>query len=341
LLVRYGTDKQGQIVRKAHIYTADEHGILSSQVDPDAVRVIRRLTQRGFSAYIVGGAVRDLLTGRAPKDFDIATDAFPKQICKLIPKSRIIGRRFRIVHVYIYRRSGRKILEVATFRSKHSGSENTLYGPIEEDVWRRDFTINALYYCPLKGILLDYVGGLEDIRQKRLRTLVPVETSLAEDPVRMIRGAKYAVLTEFPLTAAMGTVIKKYGQRLRSCSPERVTEELYKILKSGKSAAIMESLHRLKLLEVVLPQVNQHWRNRGARRAAFSGLQELDRRIIRQPECHRGIMLAHLFKGIYGYSRDLPDSLRMQQMLRADALPLKPSKKELEKAAEYLSGSRI
>ena len=166
MLVRYGTDAQGQIVRKAHIYTADEHGILSSRIDSDAVRIIRRLTQKGYSAYIVGGAVRDLLTGRAPKDFDIATDAFPKQICRFIPKSRIIGRRFRIVHVYFYRRSGRKVLEVATFRSKHSGSENTLYGPIEEDVWRRDFTINALYYCPLKGVLLDYVGGLEDIRQK-------------------------------------------------------------------------------------------------------------------------------------------------------------------------------
>ena len=145
MLVRYSADKNGKPVKKAVIYTNKEHGIQLSKIDPDALYVVSHLRDSGFSGYIVGGAVRDLIVGKTPKDFDIVTDATPSRIKKIFRNSRIIGRRFRLVHVFF----GTKIFEVSTFRSIIDGSVGNSFGSMDEDVLRRDFTLNALYYDPL------------------------------------------------------------------------------------------------------------------------------------------------------------------------------------------------
>lgn len=234
MLFRYGKTSNGTIEKKAHIYTPDEHGIDPRLVGADAVRVIRGLRKEGFQAYVVGGAVRDLLVGRTPNDFDIATNAHPQQIKRIFRSARIIGRRFRLVHVY----SGRDTyIEVSTFRSHSPVAEdgmplpedaNNHFGTMEEDSQRRDFTVNALYYCPIDGQLIDYVGGYEDIRQKRLRTLAKAEASFVEDPVRMIRAVKYASLLDFPIPLPMAGLIRRLRESLLTCSRERVTEEVFR-----------------------------------------------------------------------------------------------------------------
>ena len=162
MLIRYGTDRKGKPVKKAVIYTKNEHGISFDNVDFDAVMIIRRLKDAGFHSYIVGGAVRDLVTGNSPKDFDIVTDATPSRIKRIFRNSRIIGRRFRIVHIVC----GPKIFEVSTFRSNAEGSVGNDFGSMDEDVMRRDFTMNALYYDPIQEQVIDYVGGMRDIKKE-------------------------------------------------------------------------------------------------------------------------------------------------------------------------------
>jgi poly(A) polymerase len=345
LLARYGTSPDGKPVKKADIYTAEEHGIDLRWIDRDARRIISRLKKAGHKAYIVGGAVRDLLTGKKPKDFDIATDAVPRRIRKLFRHSRVIGRRFRIVHVYVPRGTERKIFEVATFRSGSSDAGNNVYGAMEEDVWRRDFTLNALFYCPEDQIIIDYAGGVRDIKERRLRTLAPTEDSFLEDPVRMIRGLKYSVYTGFPLPAAVTAVIKRHRRELASCSAPRLTEEVYKILASGHAADIFVQAFRLGLLEVFLPSLDRHLRDlgrRGGETALLEALGALDERIRsgRTPEPSRGAMLSYLLRGLMTKwaepqaGEDMEEAL--QQFLREASLPLVPSRREIAQAGRRL-----
>ena len=349
MLARYGTSPDGKPVKKADIYTAPEHGIDLGLIDRDARRIIARLKRAGHKAYIVGGAVRDLLTRQKPKDFDIATDAVPRRIRKLFRDSRVIGRRFRIVHVYIPRGSDRKVFEVTTFRSSGGEGGNNIFGAMEEDVWRRDFTLNALFYCPEDQIIIDYVGGVRDIRERRLRTLAPTELSFVEDPVRMIRGIKYAVYTGFPLPAAITAVIRKHRKELAACSTARLTEELYKILGSGHAAEIFARSLELGLLEVFLPSLDRFLHKSG-RRGAAAALEDtlgaLDGRIRsgRTPEPSRGTMLGYLVKGLsQGWcapqgGADPEESLEL--FLREALLPLVPSRREITVAARRLLASR-
>ena len=188
MLIRYGTDKNGDFIKKAVIYTQEEHLIPNNKIDPDALQIVNRLRDSGFTAYIVGGAVRDLIIGNTPKDFDIVTDATPSKIKKIFRNSRIIGRRFRLVHVVF----GTKIFEVSTFRSICEGSVGNSFGTIDEDVQRRDFTINALYYDPIQKQVIDYVGGMRDIKKHILRPVIPLDHIFIEDPVRMLRAVKYS-----------------------------------------------------------------------------------------------------------------------------------------------------
>ncbi|ULQ60030.1 hypothetical protein K7I13_01470 [Brucepastera parasyntrophica] len=171
MLTRYGSDAKGKAVRKASVYTKNEHNINKELIDPDAIRVISLLRNAGHDAYIVGGAVRDLLIGTQPKDFDIVTDAEPSRIRKLFRNSRIIGKRFRLVHIFY----GEKIFEVSTFRSLKEGSIGNCFGSMDEDVLRRDFSLNALYYDPIKEQIVDYVNGVNHIRGHRLEPVIPLE----------------------------------------------------------------------------------------------------------------------------------------------------------------------
>jgi len=348
--IRYGTTPEGKVVRKAEIYTPEEHGIEARRIDPDARRIIDRLRRAGFKAYVVGGAVRDLLTGLDPKDFDIATDATPRKLRRVFPSARLIGKRFRIVHIYMQRDGQRKIFEVTTFRARDSEGDNNLYGSLEEDVWRRDFTMNALYYCPVEGLLIDFVGGYRDIREGRLRTPLPTEASFLEDPVRMLRGVKYAQIAGVQLPHPMAALIRKHRLQLGSCSAARLTEEAYKILASGSSAPILASAFRLRLLEGLLPAFDRFLVGLGRRQAEgrlAEGLGALDRRVREQGagEVSRGLMLAYLFRDMAdGWKAKLPaedPQAFLVEMVRQAALPLQPSRKEMEQAARrYLRPRR-
>lgn len=233
-----------------------EHGINVKDINQDAAKIITRLNSFGYQGYIVGGAVRDLLSGRVPKDFDVVTDAVPNQLRKIFRNSRIIGRRFRLVHIYF---SG-DIIETATFRAdSDNGSKESIirndniYGSIEDDVVRRDFSINALYYDPVTEIILDFVGGYDDILNKRVRTLKNEKTSFLEDPVRMLRAVKYSVLLNCTLNPETCGSIKKYGKEISKCSVSRLYEEYNKIFKSGKAVSIFMELFNLKLLKYLIP----------------------------------------------------------------------------------------
>lgn len=250
MLTRYRTEGNGVLNRNAHIYTSDEHGITRDKIDRKALQVIRRLTSHGYQAYVVGGAVRDFLLGKTPKDFDIATDASPNDIRKLFRNSRIIGRRFKLVHIVF----GRNILEVSTFRSEQE--EANTYGTIEEDVNRRDFSINALYYDPHKEYIIDYIGGYNDILEKRIRPLIPLKTIFSQDPVRMVRAVKYSVITGFPLRRRIRRTIRKNAVSIAECPSSRITEELFKILQSGYSAPIVHQLGELQLFSHLLPNLS-------------------------------------------------------------------------------------
>jgi poly(A) polymerase len=238
LRIRYGKKENGALIKKAVVYTRNEHRINFADVDDDAVFICSRLRANGFETYIVGGAVRDLMLGKKPKDFDIVTDATPPRIKKIFRNSRIIGRRFRLVHVFF----GPRIFEVSTFRSLKDGHTSNTYGSIEEDVLRRDFSINALFYDPENQVVVDYVNGMADIRRKKIRPIIPAELIFRDDPVRMIRALKYAVATGFSIPWTLKRRIKKEADLLDSVSPSRRTEELFKIINSPCVQRIVESL---------------------------------------------------------------------------------------------------
>lgn len=229
MLYRYGSDSKGNLVKKACVYTKDEHLISLSNIDPDALQIISRLRDAGCTSYLVGGAVRDLIVGNKPKDFDIVTDATPSKIKRVFRNSRIIGRRFRLVHVVF----GNKIFEVSTFRSNAEGSVGNEFGTIEQDVLRRDFTINALYYDPLQEQVIDYVGGMKDIKKHILRPVISIDTIFVEDPVRMLRAIKYSATTHAKMSYQLRRKIRNSADLLSQVSPSRLTEELLKILNSS------------------------------------------------------------------------------------------------------------
>jgi poly(A) polymerase len=265
LRIRYSAEENGKPVKKAVVYTQNEHGINFSDVDGEAVFITERLQANGYETYIVGGAVRDLILGKAPKDFDIVSAASPARIKKIFRNARIIGHRFRLVHVYF----GPKIYEVSTFRSMKDGPTGNIFGTIEEDVLRRDFTVNALFYDPLKQIVVDYVGGMKDIRNRKIRPIIPLPYIFTEDPVRMIRAVKYSAATGFTLPLALKWKIRKYGSLLREVSPSRLTEEIFKIIHSPQAAAIVENLELFGLYQYLQPRASELFKTRSGFRLRY------------------------------------------------------------------------
>ncbi len=209
------------------IYYASEHDIDSTLVDPDAALVIKKLREAGFSAYLVGGSVRDLLIKKTPKDYDISTSARPEQIKQLFQKNcLLIGRRFRLAHL----RFGRKIFEVSTFRTGENHSDlilqDNIWGTEEEDVLRRDFTINGLFYDPASHHVIDYVGGWEDIHQGTLRTIGDPEVRFRQDPVRMLRFLKFRARFGFNIDPLAKKALIHCREEILKSSPARLLEEL-------------------------------------------------------------------------------------------------------------------
>lgn len=339
MLIRYGTTKEGKRVEIARIYTVEEHGITREKIDPEARRVTSRLSADGFQAYIVGGAVRDLLVGKTPKDFDVATDAHPRRVRKLFWSSRIIGRRFRLVHVEL----NSKIIEVATFRSLNGQNE---FGTIEEDVARRDFTMNALYYSPEKEQVLDYVGGYEDIRERRIRSLLPIETTFVEDPVRMVRAVKYAVGTGFELPAKLKARIRRNADELASCSASRMTEEIFKIVQSGGSAPVFEMSIDLGLFPHMMVALHERIKDdRERKRVLLASLAALDADVKGEAEIARSRMVLALVEPFMLIPTDIPRDrtlfvknlfAQIKELLR----PITPPNSDVEAAVMELLDRR-
>lgn len=254
MLIRYRQQEDGSSIPVADVYNKEEHGIAAQCIDRDALGIVRRLHNAGEQAYIVGGAVRDLLLKRKPKDFDIVTSATPRQVKKLFWNARIIGKRFKLVHIVCKD----TIFEVSTFRSGSEWSKGgaSIYGTIEQDAKRRDFTINSLYYDPIEEQLLDFNHAMADFKNRRIRAVLPLDNSFVEDPVRMVRAVKYAVITQFTLQSDIRKAIKKQASELARISESRLTEEVMKILNSQAAAPIMRELQQYRLLVYLLPCIS-------------------------------------------------------------------------------------
>lgn len=233
-------------------------------LDRDALRVVTRLQRHGHEAYFVGGCVRDLMIGRRPKDFDVATDATPNEVRKLFRNGRVIGRRFRLVHVYY----GDNIIETSTFRREPQLSdegenedlliiEDNEYGTAGEDARRRDFTVNGLFFDPRKHQILDYVDGLDDLEDRVLRTIGDPMIRLAEDPVRILRAVKFATRLDFEIDEDTWDAMRANSDQLARSAPPRVLEEILRLMRSGSSLGAIKMLRACGALRIILPSVDQ------------------------------------------------------------------------------------
>ena len=245
--------------RQAERIPASRHGIRREQVSTGARRTCEALQKGGFKAYVVGGAVRDLIAGIPPKDYDIATDATPEQVRGLFRRSRIIGRRFQIVHVM----QGPETLEVSTFRAAHDEDtlkdehgrvlRNNVWGSIEEDAARRDFTMNALYYDPTEEVVLDFHHGVDDIQRKTLRMIGDPRARYREDPVRMLRAVRLAAKLGFEIHATARAPFAELGVLLAEAAPARLFDESLKMFLGGHGEASFRELEHSGLMPFVFP----------------------------------------------------------------------------------------
>lgn len=339
MLIRYKVNDQGKRIPIAKVYVQQEHNISRQMVDKDAVWIIKKLKDAGYEAYIVGGAVRDLLLGKAPKDFDISTAASPKMIRKIFWNSRIIGRRFKLVHIHFQE----KIFEVSTFRSSEQGElgEHNIYGTIEEDAKRRDFTLNGLYYDPLEKQVVDFLDAFKDIQAKRVKSIIPLSITFIEDPVRMIRGIKYTVSSDFSMSWRLKMAIRKHAKELANCSSSRMTEEIFKILGTGYSVQIIKECIKFNLFHHMLPLIDQFIsgsKNYQLVESFYDSLSKLDKRVKshQQGEIPKSDMLAALIESLL----IIPDEYENSQELFKDVFkqikqlitPITPPNYEVEKA---------
>ena len=296
------------------------HTITRADVSPQALKVLYRLKDAGYQAFLVGGSVRDLLLGVRPKDFDVATDALPEEVRRLFRNCRLIGRRFRLAHVHY----GDEIIEVATFRAAaapaevddedhrendddarahdHSGRilRDNLYGTIDADVWRRDFTANALYYNIADFSVWDYVGGVEDVRSRVLRLIGDPEVRYREDPVRMLRAARFAAKLNFTLHPATRAPMRELATLLGGVPAARLFDECTKIFLGGHAVAGLDRLIEFDLLPHLLPAVAEELERDpqgGAARLLRLGLANTDERVAAERSVTPTFLFAVLLYG--------------------------------------------
>ena len=249
-LLRRVFNKQASLPGAPLIIPRHIHGIKKQQISPGALRTIITLKEKGFAAFVVGGAVRDMLLGLAPKDFDVATDATPDQVRAAFRRAHIIGRRFRLVHVM----HGNETVEVSTFRGPHSETQvaqqdvhgrilrDNVFGDQEQDAERRDFSINALFYDPTTEEVVDYQGGFADLKARRLRMIGDAESRYREDPVRMLRAVRLAAKLSMEIEPATRTPIPKLAPLLQNVPASRLFEEMLKLLLSGHAVESVKAL---------------------------------------------------------------------------------------------------
>ncbi len=240
------------------IVSRDDHVVSRRDIDQDALKVLRRLNGYGYQAFLVGGGVRDLLIGKEPKDFDVCTDAHPEEIRDLFRNSRIIGKRFKLVHVYFY---GGKIIEVSTFRAANDStstlSSDNNYGDALSDALRRDLTINALFYSPEDFSIIDYVDGLKDLDKKVVRIIGDPDVRFTEDPVRIIRAARHAARANFQIEKKTASSMKKNIELLNLVPAARLYEEIQKDFYSGSFLETFEELRKFDIIKLMLPNIDE------------------------------------------------------------------------------------
>ena len=286
----------------------DQHHVSRKNISSGALRVLYRLHEAGFRACLVGGAVRDLLLGGHPKDFDIATSATPEEVRKLFRNCRLIGRRFRLAHVVF----GQEIVEVATFRgSADDGSggrhvvdgrivRDNVYGTIEEDAVRRDFTVNALYYDIADFSVLDYVGGYEDLQRRELRLIGDPEQRYREDPVRMLRAVRFAAKLDFTIAPEARAPIDELGELLLHAPPARLFDETLKLFFAGNGLKSFHAIETTGLLADVFPLTARALAFRGGdafRVMLENGLKGTDARIAEGKPVTPAFLFATLLWG--------------------------------------------
>jgi poly(A) polymerase len=320
-----------------------DHNVSRSNISGNALRVLYRLKDAGFQAFLVGGCVRDVMLGRHPKDFDVATNALPDEVRKLFRNSRLVGRRFRLAHVVF----GREVIEVATFRAASAPSpseepvpeadpeegeaaeldeepelddeaqfngidhervhdthgrllRDNIYGTVDEDVWRRDFTVNSLYYNIADFSLWDYVGGAEDIAAHRLRLIGDPETRYREDPVRMLRAARFEAKLGFTLDSSTAAPMPRLRTLLAGVPAARLFDETLKLFLTGHGERSLEVLRQRQLLEVLFPDVERYLATHPGglvEQLLIRGLRDTDARVAEDKPVSPTFLFALLLYG--------------------------------------------
>lgn len=249
---------------KPTVIPRPDHTISRKMIDPEALKVMYRLLRSDRRAFLVGGAVRDLLLGRTPKDFDVGTDAHPHQVKRLFRNCRLVGRRFRLAHVHF----GENIIEVSTFRRRSEyqadrdgdrmiRSDNT-FGTPEEDALRRDFTINGLFYDLETFSVLDYVGGIQDLNDRVIRSIGDPNQRIPEDPLRILRAIKFAARLDFTIEPKLWKAMRRFAPDIHKCAVARVLEEIYRLLRGGAAGPSFQLMEECGILHQLLPELASH-----------------------------------------------------------------------------------
>ena len=286
------------------VVAAGDHGVTRDSISRAAQKVLDRLHESGHAAFLVGGGVRDALVGLKPKDFDVATDASPETIRALFRHSRIIGRRFRLVHVVF----GREIIEVATFRAAHDKGEggevgkagrivrDNVFGSIEEDACRRDFSVNALYYNIADGTVVDYVNGLADLKSGVFRLIGDPVTRCEEDPVRVLRAARLAAKLKFDIADDTLSAMRQVRDELKSTPPARLFEEVLKLFQGGYALRSFHAIRQYDLLRYLFPQLDRRLKAGYVELATMldAALDNTDRRVAQGKPITPAYLLAFM-----------------------------------------------
>lgn len=282
---------------KKRVIPRDQHTVSRKEISENALKVLYRLNKAGFEAYLVGGGVRDVLLGEHPKDFDVATSARPEEVAKVFRNCRLIGRRFRLAHVLF----GSDVVEVATFRGANDDSPQTehgmvlrdnVYGTLEQDAERRDFTVNALYYNIADFSVVDFTGGLDDLKKRRLRLIGDPEKRFREDPVRMLRAARFAAKLDFDIEKKTREPIPELAGLLHNVSNARLWDESAKLFLSGYGEACFHQLEQLGLFAALFPATSKALKKSPQWQAMFdAALRNTDQRIAEE----KGVNPAFLF----------------------------------------------
>lgn len=316
------------IISNPTIIPRSEHLVSRTAISKPALKVLYQLKDAGYAAFLVGGCVRDLMLGREPKDFDVATDASPEQVKDLFGRScRLIGRRFRLAHV----RFGREIIEVATFRAQHSGEDggviedgmilrDNVFGTVVDDAWRRDFTINALYYNIQDFSVVDYVGGVDDLNRGLLHLIGDAETRYREDPVRMLRGIRFAAKLGLRIHPDSEQPIYELAMLLRDIPPSRLFEEVLKLFQGGCAVQTFELLRKYGLFGAMFPFTEQCLsveQNDYPAMLLINALENTDARI----QSGKSVTPAFLFAALlWEPLRQLKDALMAEGMTEIQAI---------------------